>query len=140
LVCDRLPAANSHLSKKYQCRKPYRTRDERDVVLLPAAVLADTLILNNGRRVQGTVVGIASNTLTFRHTDGVAHRYPTSQIDELRFVADSAGRRTPAIRSFEAPAGTELVVRTVETIDSRHARQPDLRGAGQRASPMGQAR
>jgi len=83
---------------------------------------ADTLIMRDGRRVEGTVTGIAGRTITFRHADGASRRYPTSQVASLEFVsADRANPRAASIRRIEAPAGTELVVRTIETIDSRNS-------------------
>ncbi len=92
------------------------------VMSLAALSSADTLIMRDGTRVQGTVVGIAARTITFRHADGVSRRYPTSQVEAVEFL--SAERANPRVvngGSLEAPAGTRLVVRTVETIDSRNA-------------------
>ncbi len=90
------------------------------VMSLAAVSSADTLIMRDGTRVQGTVVGIAARTITFRHADGVSRRYHTSQVESLEFLsAERANPRAVSGRSLEAPAGTELVVRTVETIDSR---------------------
>jgi hypothetical protein len=92
------------------------------VVLLAAISSADTLIMRDGTRVEGTVVGIAARTITFRHADGVTRRYSTSQVEALEFLsAERANPRAVSGRRIEAPAGTELVVRTVETIDSRSA-------------------
>jgi len=91
------------------------------VVSLAAIASADTLVMRDGTRVPGTVVSIAARTITFRHADGVSRRYTTSQVEALEFL--SAERANPkAVKSgrHEAPAGTELVVRTVETIDSRN--------------------
>ena len=88
---------------------------------LAAISSADTLVMRDGTRVEGTVVGIASRTITFRHADGATRRYPTSQVEALEFV--SAERANPRAvtngRRLDAPAGTQLVVRTVEMIDSR---------------------
>lgn len=90
------------------------------VVSLAAVSSADTLVMRDGTRVQGTVVGIAARTITFRHADGVSRRYFTSQVEALEFLsAERANPRAVNSRSLEAPAGTELVVRTVEMIDSR---------------------
>ncbi len=92
------------------------------VVSLAAVSSADTLIMRDGTRVQGTVVSIAARTITFRHADGVSRRYPTSQVQSLEFLsAERANPRAVSGRNLEAPAGTELVVRTVETIDSRNS-------------------
>ncbi len=92
------------------------------VVSLAAISSADTLIMRDGTRVQGTMVGFAARTVTFRRADGVSRRYPTSQVESLEFLsADRTNPRAVSGRTLEAPAGTELVVRTVETIDSRNA-------------------
>jgi hypothetical protein len=92
------------------------------VVSLAASASADTLIMRDGTRVDGTLVSFAARTITFRHADGKSRRYSTSLVEGLEFL--SAERRNPRAvsgRSLEAPAGSELVVRTVETIDSRNA-------------------
>ncbi|HSL23683.1 MAG TPA: hypothetical protein VK886_19280 [Vicinamibacterales bacterium] len=92
------------------------------VLSLAAISSADTLIMRDGTRVEGTLVSFAARTITFRHADGVSRRYFTSQVEALEFF--SAERANPGAvsgRSLEAPAGTELVVRTVETIDSRNS-------------------
>jgi hypothetical protein len=101
------------------------------VVSLAAIASGDTLIMKNGTRVRGTVVGIEGRTITFRDTDGVSRRYQTNRVESLDFVSADRGnpraasnRRSeapPRGRTLEAPAGTELVVRTVETIDSKTA-------------------
>jgi len=101
------------------------------VVSLAAISSADTLIMRDGTRVEGTLVGFAARTVTFRDADGV------SRIDALEFLSadrantrgtsgrslessDRANARAGSGRNLEAPAGTELVVRTVEMIDSRN--------------------
>ena len=92
------------------------------VVWLPATSSADTLVLRDGRRLEGTLESFTSRTITFRHADGVSRRYATSHVGAVEFV--SADRLNPLASSrltLEAPAGTELVVRTVEAIDSRTA-------------------
>lgn len=90
-------------------------------VWLAATASADTLIMRDGTRVQGTVVGIAGRTITFRHADGMSRRYSTSEVEALEFIsADRANPRAVSAHRVEAPAGTQLVVRTVERIDSRN--------------------
>ena len=92
------------------------------VVSLAAISSADTLIMRDGSRVQGTLVGFATRTITFRHADGVSRRYTTSQVEAVEFLsAERANPRAVSSLDLEAPAGTELVVRTVETIDSRNS-------------------
>ena len=87
---------------------------------------ADTLVLRNGTRVQGTVVGIARSTVTFRLANGASRRYPTSQVQSVEFLSPERAnaRAARGRQQLEVPAGTELVVRTVETIDSQNSR-PD---------------
>lgn len=90
-------------------------------VSLAAISSADTLIMRDGSRVEGTLVGFATRTITFRHADGVSRRYATSQVEAVEFVsAERANPRAVSGLDLEAPAGTELVVRTTETIDSRN--------------------
>jgi len=110
------------------------------LVSLAAVASADTLIMRDGTRVQGTVVGIVARTITFRSNDGVARKYPANQIESLQFFSpdrqnarrNGNGRNNDnnnndsnpynnGYGSLEAPAGTEIVVRTVELIDSRTA-------------------
>jgi hypothetical protein len=95
------------------------------VVSVATVLSADTLIMRDGTRAQGTVTGIAGRTITFRHADGESRRYPTSQVASLEFVSpDRSNPRAVSARNLELPAGTELVVRTVNAIDSRHS-SPD---------------
>jgi hypothetical protein len=83
---------------------------------------ADTLVLRDGTRVQGTVESIAARTITFRDANGTSRRYPTTLVEALEFLsAERVNPRALNSRRLQAPAGTELVVRTVEMIDSRTA-------------------
>ena len=83
---------------------------------------ADTLVMRDGTRVEGTVVGIAGRTITFRHADGASRRYPTSQVEALEFLsAERANPNAVGSHKVEMRAGTELLVRTVEMIDSRNS-------------------
>ena len=92
------------------------------VVSLAIVSSADTLIMRDGTRIEGTAVALASRTITFRHADGVSRRYSTNQVEAVEFIsADRTNPRAVNGRGLVAPAGTELVVRTVETIDSRNA-------------------
>jgi hypothetical protein len=114
--------------------------------LVPVATpsSADTLVLRDGTRVQGRLVGVAARTITFRHANGVSRRYRTSEIDALEFLTDGerprdvsrrddlnnrdrdlSSRDDLSNRSLEAPAGAELIVRTARAIDSRDARADD---------------
>jgi len=86
------------------------------VVSLASIAAADTLIMRDGSRIEGTVTGIAGRTITFRHADGVSHRYLTSQVRSLEFF--SADRANPLFvrdRPLDAPPRTAPVVRPVAT-------------------------
>jgi hypothetical protein len=88
--------------------------------LAAAVASADTLVLRDGTRVEGTVVGIAARTITFKDANGISRRYPTTLVASLQFLsAERVNPRAVNSRRLQAPAGSELVVRTVETIDSR---------------------
>ena len=90
--------------------------------LAGAVASADTLVLKDGTRVEGTVVGIAARTVTFKDANGISRRYPTTLVESLQFLsAERVNPRAVNSHRLQAPAGTELVVRTVETIDSRTA-------------------
>jgi hypothetical protein len=104
------------------------------VVSFATVSSADTLIMRDGSRVQGTVVSLSGRTLTFRHADGASQRYSTNQVEAVEFLSTdranprAANRRRSDrsearenTRTLEAPSGTELVVRTVERIDSKTA-------------------
>jgi hypothetical protein len=87
---------------------------------------ADTLIMTNGTRIQGTVVSIAARTITFEDASGASRRYNASQVDALEFTPVSV--RTADVRTRgnnrrleTLPSGTELTVRTAEDIDSSTA-------------------
>ena len=89
------------------------------VVSLATVVSADTLVMRDGSRIEGTVLAIAGRTITFQHADGASHRYPTSRVQSLEFFsADHDNPRAASARRLETPARTALVVRIVETKDA----------------------
>ena len=87
---------------------------------------ADTLQLKDGSRISGTLASATAQTISFKDAQGVLHRYKKSQIAALEFstaqrtttVASSAPRKLEVV-----PAGTELAIRTNETIDSKVAKE-----------------
>ena len=88
--------------------------------MLGTPVAADTLVLRDGTHVEGTAVSMTARTITFRHSDGMTRRYPTSQVESLTFVsADRANRNAASGPTLQMPAGTALRIRTTEMIDSR---------------------
>ena len=52
-----------------------------------SAASADTLVLRDGTRIDGTVVGVVEQTITFRRTDGSSRQYQTSEVEALEFPA-----------------------------------------------------
>jgi hypothetical protein len=87
---------------------------------------ADTLVMKDGTRVSGTLASATAQTITLKDAHGVLHRYKKSQIATLEFSTAQTKNSTPASapRKLEVvPAGTELAVRTNETIDSKVARE-----------------
>jgi hypothetical protein len=77
------------------------------VVSLATVVSADTLVLRDGSRIEGTMLAIAGRTITFQHADGTSHRYPTFRVQSLEFFsADRDNPRAASARRLEAPART----------------------------------
>ena len=99
------------------------------VVSLAAVATADTLILSNGTRVNGTVVKMTGRTITFKDDAGTTRQYDANQIDSLRFLstdryAATSGRNSSGARVQRLgtlPSGTQLDIRTAEAIDSSTA-------------------
>lgn len=98
------------------------------VLQLTTAAWPDTLILRDGRRYDGTFVNGSSREVTFQDETGARRRYSTSDVHSVEFQP-SAVSRTPRYRRGAAastetrtiPAGTDLVVRTNEEINTRTA-------------------
>jgi hypothetical protein len=124
-----------------------------NLCLVSAAMpaLADTLVLNDGRRMTGTLVSVASRTITFRDTAGVAHRYSVSQVDSLVFTTDH--RQLPparaSLRQREAPSyWTAPDIQVAEAVDATtsamgyrfSARQPRGPAGGADGQWLGQSR
>jgi hypothetical protein len=56
------------------------------VLLLAVAVSADTLILRDGGRISGRVIGVAARIITFEDASGVTHRHPANEATALEFA------------------------------------------------------
>lgn len=101
----------------------------------PIAVrtLGDTVTLRDGTRYDGTfVTGSSGNGITFRDQNGVRHRFSLQNVQSLEFdspadatVRTRSGRSLARSTSLETakviPSGTEISVRSNETIDSKTA-------------------
>ena len=56
-----------------------------------AVVLADVLVLRDGRRVEGTLVGVRGDRVEFEQRDGRTRQYDRSEIRSIQFDDDSYG-------------------------------------------------
>ena len=80
------------------------------VVSLATLASADTLVMRDGSRIQGTVIAIAGRTITFQHADGTSRRYPTSRIAALEFFsADHDAPRAAKAHTAPAPPGNPVL-------------------------------
>jgi outer membrane lipoprotein SlyB len=88
--------------------------------------LADTLILKDGTKHSGTLVGATSKSVSFREGTKI-HRYLKSNIESIDFVAEStastatSSRLSSGARQVSLPAGTEITVMANQEIDSKTA-------------------
>lgn len=99
------------------------------LMLLPATVLGDTVILRNGSSFQGTFVRGSRDTITFTDQVGRTRQFATRDVQSLVFGPfDSPSINPNAYRPASGgvaagaevlPIGTLLEVRTNETIDSK---------------------
>jgi hypothetical protein len=88
------------------------------VVCLATVVSADTLVLRDGSRIEGTVLTIAGRTITFKHLDGESHRYPINRVQSLEFFsADRDNPRAASARRLETPLDRKRV-----TLSDTHKR------------------
>ncbi len=107
------------------------------VLLLPAAGFADLVVLKGGAQISGTVESATAHDIRIR-TSGRVQVLSLDTVDWIRFDQPapappapkaSAGpsllRHEPpvaaAAKSLELPAGTELVIRTIDRIESKKA-------------------
>jgi hypothetical protein len=105
------------------------------IATLPIALstFGDTVTLRDGTRYDGTfVTGSSRSGITFRDRKGTSHHFATKRVQSLEFgsPADATLRKRPT-QSLQGstplgaakiiPSGTELAVRSNETIDSKTA-------------------
>lgn len=112
------------------------------VFICAALLSADTLVLKNGSTIQGSFVSGADGAVRFS-SNGEVNRYDVSQIDFIRFDSNSQSanprrndttpddshsptRNSDANRTAAPkgtiPAGTNVVVRMIDNVDSQQAR------------------
>jgi len=90
---------------------------------LPA--LADTLKLKDGKVIEGSFLGGDTRHVKFASADGGAKTYSINDVDSLLFAPlpeppKPAPAPTPATASSKVtvPAGTQLLIRMVDTLDT----------------------
>jgi len=82
------------------------------VVSLATIASADTLVLRDGTRVPGTVVGIVARMITFEDSSGVSQRYSANEVASLEFT--STERRNAAVSTIDRATGS-----SDDVLDSR---------------------
>ena len=100
------------------------------LVLLASACMvlplhADTLKLKNGKSVTGTFMGGDARQIKFAGDDGHAKTYVLTDVDTLTFASPPeppkpapAAAPAPVPSQVTVPAGTQLLVRMVDTLDT----------------------
>ncbi len=85
------------------------------------SVLADTLELSDGRLLEGDFVGSSNGIIMFNTGDGI-EAFPEDEVVGVFFssgVATAQQERQQAPANITVPAGTRLVIRTSDTVDTR---------------------
>lgn len=90
--------------------------------LLPVLVSADSLELADGTMLEGDFVGSSNGAVMFNTGDSI-EAYPENQVvgiflSEGVATAQAVASAPPPVRAA-APAGTRLVIRMVDSIDSK---------------------
>jgi hypothetical protein len=100
------------------------THSLRALLALYVAALplcGDTLILRDGKQIDGTVVGATARQVEFLPSTGKTLKVPIDQVDSVKFsspiVAAAPKPTPPPAASVVLPAGTEFRVRTIDAID-----------------------
>lgn len=99
------------------------------IVFIGSPAVADILELVNGQKYEGTLVGRSEDKVQFE-VDGIVHTYDAKDVKGISFgssappPADTAEPSTPPpaeqpSAKISVPAGTILMVRTQETLDTR---------------------
>lgn len=92
--------------------------------VLAAGLQADVLKLKNSPAVEGTLISANSRELSFLGMDGAVKTYPIDAIAGVDFAPLTASGVTTI------PAGTRMIVRTIDSVDGNTAKP----GARYRAS------
>src|SRR5210317_1652737 len=97
--------------------------------LFGGLLMADTLELSDGTILEGDFVGSSNGIIMFNTGDGI-EAYPEDQVAGVFFSSGAenalAQASAPPAPVLTVPAGTRMVIRTVEDVDTRR------HGAGHR--------
>ena len=107
------------------------------VLMTAVASKADILKLKQGGGVQGVLVNANSKEILFMGVDGVHRTYPVSAVSGVDFAPlppPPPPPPPPATGVVTIPSGTQIIVRTIDSIDGKTANA----GARYRAS-LGEA-
>lgn len=92
----------------------------RDVQSLVFTATNDTVTLRNGKFYSGKFMG--SDPLAFKDSLGILYQFPKKDVESLSFSsAEVAKAVMPPANAKVIPTGTEITIRTQETIDSDNA-------------------
>lgn len=97
--------------------------------LLSIPVAADVLELHNGRTIEGTFEGGDSDWVRFRRTNGRVETYPVSEVKNIAFgQTGTTSSNAPGSTADQGlvPAGTALVVRMIDSINSDENKAGEL--------------
>ncbi len=99
---------------------------------LSLAISADTLRLKAGGSVQGTLISANSREITFLGPDGKSKSYPIDGVAGVDFTAGAAAAaaaapapakpKPAAAPTVTIPAGTQITVRMIDSIDGKTAK------------------
>src|SRR5580658_10943572 len=84
---------------------------------------ADTLHLTSGQVISGTFLGRSSAGVQFVGPDGTSQIYPPQEVESVSFgpIPASVQPVAPAPQQVMVPAGTILLVRMVDGLDTKTA-------------------
>ncbi len=87
-------------------------------------LFADTLLLRDGRQIDGTLVGATARQVEFLPSAGKTIRVSIDQVDSVKFstppvvaAPKPAPPAAPARKAIIIPGGTAFLVRTIDLID-----------------------
>jgi len=112
--------------------KLIRTAGTFFIIVLTSSAVADTLELADGTIIEGDFVGSSNGIIMFNTGESI-EAYPESQVIGI-FLSEGvataqAMAAAPSQTTVSVPAGTRLVIRMIDTIDSkRHGAGHKFRG------------